>query len=902
MGKGLWRKGTVLLLIVALLVSTTSFAVASTEQAKPEAYSSVWFGKESDLRKFDFSQDYDLLTTLDFSLQTKWPAKEKMPANFSPKAYLEWGKNPGLGLRELHQKGYTGKGVNIAYVDQNLSKKGHESYSNVDLHYYSDIMKAYKQDDLSASMHGPSVLSLMAGKEIGVAPDASVYFVANPAWLTDQRSHADSIRKIIEENKKLPENKKIKVIGFSDNIDESEKYPEELEKAVKEAEREGIYVLFCGEFNVAAATPFSNRDNPDNYHAMSWSNQQETYQNNALYIPTDRTTANSSGKENDYIKWSLGGLSWTAPYVIGLMAIGWQINPDLSTETLLDMMYTSAYKYDNITRGGLINPKGFVKAVEETLPEPEKNYALFLYNSEKVTADDMHAIESYGDDLTTADEQIKYLDVKGCHDSFAVYDKLKQVVETSTENLTGIQIFGTAEDVPAFDLQFKVQMQNGIDNGGSYWSDYFYGNADNDSQSLQNYSVYAAFNEERDIDYLQDWPVVRLPLTKGNYVNYFDKYAAYNQSMKTSTRLPLVNFSNPIFASNVHQDDMGYFIANRMNKEFGILTAKQYRLYGNLDGDYPVTTKVLGDFSTENLQKENQKEISDILINSHGQKNNIDKAYFTHGKENRKSILNSNNINSVLGKNYYNLMTWTCNNAEGMDTQNLTYKAMAEGKAMNVFAATTIIANNGVNNQASLGKMKQNNFYYFYYSLMKYYYGGMNRNDSFWLAKRDYVTEILNNSSVIQGEGNYQFNLNNALTYHHFGLLQYEEPKMGKGITISKSGKVKGNVGYCPAKTTLQSLGYKVTYNKKTKKLTATMREENQKIILTVGKKTATVNGQKKTLPSTPKLYSGSVYLTAKNVQALTGYKASWSKITKIMTIQSCIANGHSIKYLIKTK
>lgn len=895
------QKITILVLILSLVGSTST--AFSAEEAKPEAYSNVYFFDSNDLRKFDFTNDYNLLTTLNFSLQTKWPEQAKMPENFSPEKLMEWGKNPGLGLKELHDKGYTGKGVNIAYVDQNLSSKRHSELKDVDLHYYTDVIKKYNQSRTGASMHGLAALSLMAGKDIGVAPDASVYFVANPSWLTDQRTHADCIRKLIKVNKTLPKEKKLKVIGFSDNIDYGERYPEELEKAVEEAKAEGIYVLFCEEFRVAAATPFSDRDEPKNYSALDWDREKVQYKNNFLYIPTDRTTANYDVmKEDDYIKWGLGGLSWTAPYVEGLMAIGWQINPDLSVEELLDMMYTSAYKFDGITRGGLINPKGFVQAVKSTLPERDVDYNLFLYNSSKLSDNDLNWIRAYGDNMSSANLDIKYLDVNGFSDGIEVYDKMKEVVKSSGGNLCGVQIFGTAADLPAFNLEFKVQMVGGIDDGGFYWSDYFYGNVDNDSNDLKKLSVYSAFEEKKNIDFIQDWPVVRLPLTKGDYEAYFLKCKAYEQNADNMSGIPLVNFSNPIFASKRHIDDMGYFIANRMNKEFGILSSNQYRLYGNMAGEYPVTTKVRGDFSAENIKAENQKGISDILINSHGQKDNIDKAYFINGKEQRQSVLNTDNINTVLGTNYYNLMTWTCNNGADMDTKNLTYKALAQGKAMNVFSATTIISNNGVNNQASLSQMKKNNFYYFYYSFMKYYYGGMNRSDSFWLAKRDYVTEILKNAQPGQREGNYQFNLNNALTYHHFGLLQYNEPKMGAGIVISKAGRVKSGTGYCPAKTTLQSLGYKVTYNKKTKKLTASQVDGKGKIVITVGKKSATVNGKKKTLSATPKLYGTSVYITAGNVKSLTGCKATWSKKTKTMIIQSQTENGKPIRYLIKTK
>ena len=82
---------------------------------------------------------------------------------------LEEGKDPGLGVRELHEQGITGEGVNVAIIDQNLL---------LDHPEYADRVAAYYDsgcgEEISGSMHGPAVLSLLAGETIGVAPGATV--------------------------------------------------------------------------------------------------------------------------------------------------------------------------------------------------------------------------------------------------------------------------------------------------------------------------------------------------------------------------------------------------------------------------------------------------------------------------------------------------------------------------------------------------------------------------------------------------------------------------------------------------------------------------------------------------------------------------------------------------------
>ena len=215
---------------------------------------------------------------------------------------------------------------------------------------------------------------------------------------------------------------------------------------------------------------------------------------------------------------------------------------------------------------------------------------------------------------------------------------------------------------------------------------------------------------------------------------------------------------------------MGTFL-KRMDTEFGLLETP-YRLYGNLEGDYPVTTAVQGGFTAENLAKENAGGIVEFLINSHGQWNNIDKCYFENGQEIRESLVNMDTIGSVLDDNPYYLDCWTCLNGSGM-SNNLTTAALS-GQCVGMFSATAIISNNGVNCDASLTEMEKSNFYYFYYHYLKALHEGESRSAAFALAQRAYAQALVADSvnGIRPGEGNYQFNLCNLLAYHNFGVLE----------------------------------------------------------------------------------------------------------------------------------
>ena len=112
------------------------------------------------------------------------------------KNVIESGKNPGLGVRNLHEKGITGKGVNVAIIDQNLII-GHPEYAdNIADYYPGNFPEEYYE---SGSMHGAAVTSFLAGKTCGVAPEAKVYFACG-AMSFDAKPFAEALYWILEKN------------------------------------------------------------------------------------------------------------------------------------------------------------------------------------------------------------------------------------------------------------------------------------------------------------------------------------------------------------------------------------------------------------------------------------------------------------------------------------------------------------------------------------------------------------------------------------------------------------------------------------------------------------------------------------------------------------------------------
>jgi len=132
---------------------------------------------------------------------------------------------------------------------------------------------------------------------------------------------------------------------------------------------------------------------------------------------------------------------------------------------------------------------------------------------------------------------------------------------------------------------------------------------------------------------------------------------------------------------------------------------------------------------------------------------------------------------------------------------NLTTVAL-NGNAVGVFSATAIISNNGVNCYETLEQMKKSNLYYFYYTYLKSLNEGKSRSVAFNTAQKEYAKEVVADSAngIRSGEGNYQFNLINVLSYHNFGVLEpdFTVTKSGKAVTPGQApqeviDKVNGN-------------------------------------------------------------------------------------------------------------
>ncbi len=345
--------------------------------------------RHTDLSGFDLREYADLKFAM-FDSRTIWPPKDKLPNNFNPQIILEEGKNPGLKIKTLHEKGVNGNGVGIAIIDQTLLSTHEEYKDNLKLYEEIAINKIKGADDSGreAAMHASAVASLAVGKTCGVAPKADLYQIGTDCHGTENmcKDTVRQIDRILEINKKLPQDKKIRVISISRGYDSRyDKDYTEFKTKVEEAKKQGVFVITTSVnsehnfgINVRGLSRFGNVDQSssykfgDNWLADQYYSNDNYLDTPSLFIPMgNRTTAGFTGNI-EYQYDVEGGYSWIIPWLSGCYALCCQIKPDISPEIFMKVAFETGDILNNTSENTrkdknnarIINPQKLIEKLK----------------------------------------------------------------------------------------------------------------------------------------------------------------------------------------------------------------------------------------------------------------------------------------------------------------------------------------------------------------------------------------------------------------------------------------------------------------------------------------------------------------------------------------------------------
>jgi len=362
----------------------------------------------------------DVLLKCDFDTKTIWPELDKLPNGFSPEKVMEEAKDPGLGIRELHEQGIDGRGVTVAIIDQSMSFE--DGKFAVRQEFASNVVN-YKEfgldDEWCVSYHGVAVTSLLVGKTCGIAPGAKLVYRATSCGETpdDQRdfnAYADALLDIIELNKTLPPKDRVRIVSCSIGYKEDRPEPglDRWIETIKKAEDEGIVISDVGErtgVDYIGGGRSGDKNNIENYkYALFLKDtgeddellteliskkdvegilkrfreiKKEELANKSdseirekieeflsngprrdIVVPSDYRTMSSRLGPDEYMYNGKGGMSWAVPYLSGIFALVWQIKPDLKKEQIAEVVNQTAQTNTEGIR--VINPKGIIEAVQ----------------------------------------------------------------------------------------------------------------------------------------------------------------------------------------------------------------------------------------------------------------------------------------------------------------------------------------------------------------------------------------------------------------------------------------------------------------------------------------------------------------------------------------------------------
>jgi beta-lactamase regulating signal transducer with metallopeptidase domain len=336
--------------------------------------------RSRDLTGLDLTGRVEDLLHATFDDRTKWPAQ--IPPGYDYERIMELGKNPGLGIRDLHRQGITGRGVGIAICDQPLL---------VDHQEYRDRLRLYEEIDvppMQAQMHGPGVASIAVGKTVGVAPEADLYFIGK--WSADStgtrnfESTARGVRRILEINEQLPAARKIRVISLSVGWSPSEKGYQQITDAVNKAKAAGMLVISSSveevhgfAFHGLGRSPLAHPDDVNSYEPGAfWARgfyQGKSFADslNRLLVPMDARTLASPTAASEYVFYAQGGWSWSIPYIAGVYALAAQVEPKITPDRFWALALRTGRTID-LQRGGktyklgrILNPAGLMAAFRQ---------------------------------------------------------------------------------------------------------------------------------------------------------------------------------------------------------------------------------------------------------------------------------------------------------------------------------------------------------------------------------------------------------------------------------------------------------------------------------------------------------------------------------------------------------
>ena len=245
---------------------------------------------------------------------------EHLPEGFNPQEVFEKGKSIGLGIADAHSKGYKGDGVSYAIIDSGV--KPHK-----DIKFKEYRVSEYAQPWVD-DMHG-SAVSYIAQE---IAPNADCYYYAQQNGGAMDAPVLDNLKAILERNKTLPDDNKIRFVSMSMPLYGGE----EAKKVAAELEAQGVWVFYSSsdeEFKFGYLEKINPKgdSNDFNNYKVSAGRKDDIYVNSG-----DRTVPDPSGPDA-YRHDCRASQSWSVPVISGYYVLACQADPTMTKDRFIEL-------------------------------------------------------------------------------------------------------------------------------------------------------------------------------------------------------------------------------------------------------------------------------------------------------------------------------------------------------------------------------------------------------------------------------------------------------------------------------------------------------------------------------------------------------------------------------------
>ena len=365
-------------------ISGLSASKDSIELFKSEMFMRAGFCYQ-DLSECDLSDlSKENLAKLTFNSSTIWPSTDKMPAGFHPEQILARGKDPMLGIKELHQQGIDGSGITIAVIDKSFQNKKHEEYSGTKIEIVD--LFGYTRD----TFHANGVLSNLCGQNIGVAPGANViHYNVTDSRLEQTEEHFTCLKDILTRIKNGEEIKAVNISAMlvdpSDMLKEiglnieqvglmskeqKEKIREQLTPQIKALSQPilqqlselGCEVIDSPRFWDSGFTKCDFNHNTNELTPPSWNGIVETADQNAVAFVAAGKVIAELESDDGYKYEQSSSASWTIPQAVGMYTLALQQDPSLTWDQFVEISKKTSKLLDSGIR--IAQPKEIIELIK----------------------------------------------------------------------------------------------------------------------------------------------------------------------------------------------------------------------------------------------------------------------------------------------------------------------------------------------------------------------------------------------------------------------------------------------------------------------------------------------------------------------------------------------------------